>query len=329
MDKCPSFPTQIDSTMLSAFVSCPTKFLYEHVFHLATTGISPDLHAGGAFAHALEHIRGALYSDEKPIEEALLIGTQAFLEFWGDYEPPDDHPKSLVNTFNALVDYFDVYPPETDPVRPFMLSTGKPAVEFTFAIPTTVMHPETGDPILYCGRFDLLGYYNNVLFIIDEKTTKSLGGTWARQWDMRGQLMGYCFAAQQYGYNVSHALIRGVAIQKTQSKHLQAIAHFAQWQLTRWWDHANQHILRMTLYYKHAKEQFEKTGKASSIFESWPQSFADACSSYGGCAFMGLCASEEPDLWFSDFKIRVWDPLAKDPTAKSPKEVVTYAEGTW
>ncbi len=296
------FPNQVDNSILSTFDSCSRKAYWQYLLHLAPLNKSPDLHAGGAFALGIEVARRTLWVDGGSITDALEEATRAMMGFWGDYEPPDNHPKTFVNMVAALYDYFEVYPPHNDPVKPYIMSNGKPAVEFTFAIPTSVMHPHTGHPIMYCGRFDLLGYYNDVLFIIDEKTTKSLGAYWLKQWDMRGQFIGYCWAAQQYGFKVNHALVRGIAIQKTQFGHLQAINMYPNWQLDQW------HIM-MERKLKRMVQCFELGEGLDDHAFAWDMSFGDACASYGGCQFVPLCTSAQPDLWFSEYEVREWKPL--------------------
>ncbi len=311
-----SFPEVVDSTMLAAFDSCAQKFFNEYILCLASVGISPDLHAGGAFAHGLHHARVAFYGDGADRTTAAVVGARAFIEYFGDYEAPEGHPKDFVNTLCALLDYFEYYPFDTDPIQPIMLANGKPAVEFTFALPTEIMHPTTGQPIIYGGRCDMLGTYNSVGVVVDEKTTKAMGAAWAKNWSMRGQFMGYVFAAQQYGHTaVSTALVRGVAIQKTQYKHMQVIESYAKWQLTRWWTEVHRKIADMISYWDLMTD--EANGNPHRF---WPYSYGDGCSSYSGCTFLHLCTVEEPSQWYGDYAKRVWNPLEKDPTKDSPQE---------
>ena len=311
-----TFPEVIDSTMLVTFDSCAQKFFDEYILCLASTGISPDLHAGGAFAHGLHHARMAFYADGLPRTEAAIVGASAFIEYFADYEPPDDHPKDFVNTLCALLDYFEYYPFDADPIQPIMLANGKPAVEFTFALPTEIANPTTGQPIIYGGRCDMLGTYNSVGVIVDEKTTKAMGASWAKTWAMRGQFIGYVFAAQQYGHDVSTALVRGIAIQKTQYKHMQVIESYAQWQLDRWWTEVHKKLARMVEMFTAMQVHAES---ATHRHRFWDQSFGDGCSSYSGCTFLHLCTVEDPTAWYGDYARRIWNPLEKDPTKESPQ----------
>ena len=294
------FPHLVDSTMLSALDACEVKWLFEFGHHLSPLAINPDLHAGGAFSHAIESTRRAYYGDNLRADQALAIGIKALISFWGDFTPPEKNPKTCEAMIGALADYFREYPLEEDLYRPHILADGAPAVEFTFSIPTDIRHPETGDPILYGGRSDMIANYDDQwLCILDEKTTKAFYGDWASIWGMRGQFLGYCFAGQTYGYATTRAVIRGIAILKTKYHHLQVIEEYSQWQIDRWWETTNKKIAKMVQVWED---------------NSWTHSYGDACGSYGGCTFLPLCTSHQPEDGFSNFQRRVWDPLKKDPT---------------
>lgn len=307
----PEFPDKLDNTILSCYDSCRHKVFREFFQHLSPVAISPDLHAGGAFAKGAEIVRLAVWRDNMPLADALLLATREFIKFWGDYEPPFSgglsHAKTFENTLLALHDYFREFPPLTDPFQPYMIDD-KPAIEFTFAIPMNVIHPISGDPILYCGRLDLLGYHNNLLCMLDDKTTKGLGATWANKWTMRGQFFGYGFACQQYEIPVQTAVIRGVAIQKTQFKYATAIINMPQWQIDRWWIEANNKARDMV-------ECWNDYIMQDCDPEAFRHSYGDACTAYGGCVFEPLCTTHVPENWLSEYKYRKWDPLAKDPTS--------------
>lgn len=321
------FPEVVDSTMMSA-ASCPQKFFLEYVLKLSTQGKSVDLHAGGAFAHAIQHVRLAFYRDGCDLPTALGRGTKAFIEFWGDYEAPENSPKDFTTVITALYDYFRQYPPATDELQPFRKEDGTPAVEFTFAIPMEVLHPVTGNPIIYGGRADLIGKYHDLLVVNDEKTTKALGASWARSWQMRGQFLGYCYGAQKSGLDVSAALIRGIALQKTQFGHMEVLEQYSQHQIERWWRQINyrtQHLADLYKFSEPAIEEYRATGETKLIrqaHEAWPFNFGDICSQYYGCEMLGMCTSHDPTVWYKDFDVRLWNPLAQDPTAESPEPVM-------
>lgn len=323
-----SFPNVVDSTMTTTLDSCRQRFFNEYILQLAPRGKSIDLHAGGCLARGFEVARLALWRDGQPLSEALYQATEAMFEYWGDYDDSEeDTPKDFVNTVNALYSYFQEYPPETDPIKPYLFGDNNaPAVEYTFAIPMNLRHPDTGDPLIFGGRFDLLGYYQDFLAIVDEKSTKAMGPTWSKQWGLRGQFIGYVKAAQLAGIPVQHAVIRGIAIQKTQYKHMQSIEHYPHWLVDRWWGEIHSKWQQAINYYTAMKAAMQIDAPAGVQFNphpAWPMSFGDGCSSYGGCMYLDtLCRSENPADFYTYYSHRVWDPLHKDPTDTSPDEKV-------
>jgi PD-(D/E)XK nuclease superfamily len=308
-----SLPTYIDSSMLSTWRSCRRKFFWSHLNALYPSGKSVHLIAGGAFAAGMEAARRLAFSNpggRRPTHDDLLEAAfRAFAREWGDYESPEDSPKSLINTFEALAWYLKKYPPEEDIVKPLIRADGSPAVEYTFSIPIEEgpRHPETGDPFLFVGRFDLLGSYNGLPCIQDEKTTGGLGFAWMNQWKLRGQFMGYCWACQQTGHAVNHAVIRGIAILKGDYKDAVVIEQYPQFLVERWYQQLLYDLNDMCS----AWHGFKYAGEPSDLW--YPYNFADACSSYGGCAFDTLCAAKDPEPFFSNYVRHRWNPLNKQP----------------
>lgn len=291
------FPTAIDSTLRAAFVACPRKFELEYLRHWKAQRQSIHLLAGGAFARGLEVSRLAFWRDNESPERAIGLGAIALVKHYGTIEEPNESEKSLINMLGALCEYFTNYGFRTDSITPLFLEN-HPCVEFSFALPIPgTSHPETGDPILYTGRFDLLGLYNDQLFIVDEKTAGQLGPSWFNNWTLRSQITGYCWAAREYGHPVVGAIIRGLAILKKDYKHAEAIEYRQQWQIDRWLFQLRRDIERMV--------------------ECWKSGYFDynldsSCSSYGGCTFLPVCSSNQPERWLeADYVQRVWNPLER------------------
>jgi hypothetical protein len=295
------FPTVIDNTIREAFFTCPTKARYSFIDNLASPTPSVHLHAGGAFAAGLERARRAFYAEGKPEADAEKEGIETLIRVYGDFEAPDygsGSNKTVFRMMEALASYFAQYPMSQDRIKPFFAPNGEPAVEFTFTFEIPgIAHPETGDPLLYAGRFDMLGVRDDVLFVVDEKTTTSLGAQWTQQWDLNSQFTGYCAAAREYGYPVAGAIIRGIGILKTEIKHQQAVIYRPQWMIDRWFTQLRRDVLRMIEAYEN---------------DTWDFALGSACSAYGGCGFKQLCLSNEPERWIEgNFARRDWNPLAR------------------
>lgn len=298
-----AFPSLIDSSMLSS-AACHRQFFFKHCLNLASMGTNVHLHAGRVLARAVQEVRNAFYREGKTELESIYAGFEIFISEWGDYEPPafgSGKFKDFINVANALFSYFRQYPLATDEIQPYFRSNGDPAVEFTFAIPLPIEHPDTGEPIFYGGRSDMIGVWNKANAVVDEKTTYTFPDNWQKQFLLRGQFIGYCWAGQQSGMDTKAAIVRGIGIQQSGIKHLEARLLYQQWQIDRWHSQMLMKVRGLIESYKAYKEQG---------LDAIPMSYGDACSSYGGCEMMDLCTSEHPENWYNSFQPRDWNPLA-------------------
>lgn len=296
----PPFPTVVDSSLIAAFRSCPERARLEFLEHWKPRAQSVHLVAGAAYAAGLEAARRSYYEDGETLTNAQACGARALMVSYGDFQCPPDSAKSLERTLGALEFYFDQYPLDSDAAKPIRLPTGKSAIEFSFAEPLDVRHPETGDPILYCGRADMIVEYSDGKFLLDDKTTSQLGASWPRQWDLRSQFTGYCWGAGCAGIKVDGVLVRGVSILKTKYDTLQALTYRPQWQIDRW------------------KTQLARD--LSRLMGCWESGYFDfsldhACTEYGGCMFRKICLSTDSAPWLdAEFERRRWDPVLRTET---------------
>lgn len=295
----PPFPSAIDSTMLKTFRECPKKFEYEYLHHWKSRGSNIHLHAGKAFASALEEIRRSYFENKMTPEESLQRGAGALIKAYGTFEEPHDTAKTLPRMLGALEFYFQTWPLDTDPLRPHEWAPGKFGIEFSFASPLPFDNPETNEPVIYTGRSDMLAEMDGALYIEDDKTTSQLGASWVNQWDMRSQFTGYSWAARNVaGIPVQGTFVRGISILKTKYDKAQVITYRKPWEVDRWLTQVLHDLDRM-------KQAWE-----SGYFD-W--NLDEACNSYGGCLFRRVCTSPTPDLWLeADYERRVWDPLARE-----------------
>lgn len=307
-----TFPGVIDSTMRGDLSSCETKAYYSFNRKLGPKLGSVDLIAGGAFAKGLEVVRLGYYGAKMPLAEALHHGMLAAIEAYGDFQTPEGKEnKGVDRVVQALDSYFEHYPPATDHIQPMYDSNGKPMVEFTFAIPIPVNHPDTGEPIIVAGRFDMAGLYNNQIFGVDEKSTSQLGPTWNNKWNLRAQFTCYTWALQQYGRPAVGIIVRGVSFLKNSFGHSESIQQRPQWMIDQWYAQFVRDVERW---------------KNAYVTGWYDQNFGDACAEYGGCPFQRLCTSAEPENWIEGhYGVRDWDPLKKVPY-EQPKQNVEVVE---
>lgn len=294
----PFFPVAIDSTTIAAFRSCPQRAFRQYFEHWKPAAESVHLVAGGAFAAGIETARRMFFEEERPTEECVAAGLRALIERYGDFECPPDSAKSLERTAGALEFYFENYSLGKDGAHPILHGQGRRGIEFSFACPLPINHPVTGEPIIYTGRADMIAEAYNGIYVFDEKTTSSLGASWAKQWDLRSQFTGYCWAARESGLKPAGVCVRGISILKTKYDTAQILTHRSEYEIERWLDQTCRDITRMIECWKSGY---------------WDYNLDHACTEYGGCAFMQVCKSANPLAWLDTYFIkRVWDPLARE-----------------
>lgn len=302
----------VDSTMMSAFRSCPRKFYHEFVLGLRPRTVSIHLHAGGAFAKALETFYDAVHNKKLSTVDSL---NHAFIDFkksWGDsYLDYNEGPKSFDNVWAAVQSYVDYYPPFTDHLQPYRADNGQVTTEFSFAIPLEdpmfPRHPVTNDPFVYVGRFDMLGMLHGTIPCVkDDKTASAAGASWASQWDLRSQFLGYVWACQKCGIPLETVVVRGVVLLKREIKHVEAIKTYPRHLIERWYNQLANDLHRLVNCWN------------SNYFD---YNFGEACAAYGNCMYTSVCSSQFPDVWMNEYKIERWNPLLRVATADASDPV--------
>ena len=282
---------------MSSFRSCPQKAYLQYVEHWKPQTQSVHLVAGGAFASGIEAARNAFYCLDQSPEDAEAVGLQALIKHYGDFDCPADSAKSLERMCGALEFYFTAYPLGADSAEPITLPDGRRGIEFSFAEPLPILHPVTGNPLLYTGRSDMIAERAGGVYIYDEKTTTSLGPSWGRQWEMRSQFTGYTWAARRQGIRTDGCIVRGVSILKTKYDTLEIPTYRSDFELDRWEEQLLRDLKRMIAMWEEGY---------------WDFSLDGGCTEYGGCSFTRVCKSSDPQQWLPVmFEQRVWDPLAK------------------
>lgn len=309
----PVLPQYVDSTMLTAYRSCPRRYYNEFVRGIRPRAKSLDLHAGGVFASTVEFIYRRAHMDLGH-DMAVAAGEVFFYKMWGDYEILDpENPKRPDRVWAAIADYFATYGTTTDKIQPYIVDN-QPTFEFSFAIPLDgpgfPVHPESGDPFVLVGRADQLGQLDGLPIVKDDKTTKSAGDKWTKQWDMRGQFLGYLWAAQRMGIKANTFCVRGVVIQKTQIKQLEYIRPYSTTLIERWLETTRRDLCRLVSNWNEGAAPTPDLPNSGAGFN---YSFGNACHEYGSCMFVESCEAGDPEAWLSQFVEARWNPLHIDP----------------
>jgi hypothetical protein len=290
----PPFPQVIDSSLVSTFRSCEWKSWLEYFLHWKPRSPNIHLHAGKCYAAGLEAARIAFFVQGHSPERAQELGLEGLRGEWGDFEAPADSAKSLDRMLGALKFYFERYPLPSDLARPIKLGD-KHAIEFNFAEPLSVAHPETGEPIILAGRADQIVSFAGGTYIEDDKTTSSLGASWSRQWDLRSQFTHYTWAAQKIGIRVDGVLVRGVSILKTKYDTQETVTYRPPWMIERGIAQLERDILRMIEAWRSG---------------TWNMNLDHSCSEYGGCTFRQICLVQDGEPFLqTSFQRRRWDPI--------------------
>jgi hypothetical protein len=248
----------------------------------------------------MEIARTEFYINGASEADSVAAGLHALLTAYGDFECPADSAKSAERTAGALEYYFSHYRLGEDKAVPMTLPGGKRGIEFSFVEPLEVMHPTSGEPLLYSGRMDMMCDFEGMKLGEDDKTASQLGASWPRQWDLRSQFTGYVWGAARAGIKLDGFLVRGVSILKTKYDTLQAITYRPDWQIERWYGQLHRDAKRM--------------------IAAWEEGYFDfnldhACAEYGGCPFRGVCQMRDPQaLLEQQFQRREWNPITRTET---------------
>jgi len=296
--------------MISAFRSCPRKAFYGYFEHWKPGVESVHLVAGKAFAAGLEVARQAFYVQGQSADDAQALGLAALWLEYGDFIEPEGSPKGPLRMAGALEFYFASYPLGADGAKPHIFPSAAHGIEFSFAQPFPVTHPESGEPLIFVGRADMAADAFGGVFLYDEKTASQLGPSWLNQWDHRSQFTAYCWGFREAGFKPAGVVVRGVSILKNDYGTAQVISYRSGWEIDRWLEQTRRDVERM---------------KQAWLDGWWDYNLDHACNEYGGCSFRIICKSPEPEKWLPTyFHKRRWDPVARE-----ERLLKLQGDGTW
>lgn len=286
--------------MINTLRACQYRFSKEFLSHWKLSTPNVHLHAGAAYAKGLEVARRGYYESSLPADESMALGGAALIAAYGSFTPPEGTAKTVDRMLGALEFYSTAYPFASDAATPSLLPSGRRGIEFSFSSPLPIKHPETNEPLIYCGRSDMVADYAGERYILDDKTASQLGASWAGQWDLRSQFTGYAWLAAEMGVPVRGVIVRGISILKTKYDTLQAITHRPQWVIDRWLGQVVRDLTR---------------AKTAWLTGYWDYNLDESCNAYGGCSFKRICTSEDQTPWLNMyFERRVWNPLTRTET---------------
>lgn len=331
------FPRVLDATMLSDWRKCPHAFFRRHCQGLTRPRTNVHLHFGGVVAVATEVARKSyFYPDGHEFsaghenlrgvkfaatggDAALAVHTacEAAIQAWGDFDPPasptrSEANKTLASCLAAIIAYFKEWPLDDDLIS-IHVHDDAPCIEWSGAAPIPgSSHPETGEPLLYAGRFDMIGDYQRSAWGLDDKTTSvdPNSDSWRNQWRLRSQFTGYTWLAAQYGVKLDGFIIRGVGVLQASVRLGWCLTPRPSWMVARWLKQVQDDSERMCNQFT-TMRVCEEIG-AEQRGAPFPRVLDSACADFGGCTYLDLCSAEHPEDWTSNYEVAFWDPLRRE-----------------
>lgn len=215
----------IDNSSLELLTTCPRSMEYSRLFRRVSAGIKPSLNFGSAVHLALEW-RYRNCKNECP--DALEESEQGRLlsQFFLENPPPEDEFRNLNWAVEIVKHYNQVY--QVEPFNVLVDDEGKPMVEMPFALKLFDYkvnvkgshYDETQViPVYYSGRIDLPVMWDNLLTVIDHKTTSVLGDYFFKDQRVSPQQFGYVWAFEQItGMKVAQFCINAIRTREAPQK---------------------------------------------------------------------------------------------------------------
>lgn len=293
-----------DSTSLKLAETCLRKYQYKMIEGWQPRGLSVHLKFGLHYATALEHFYKHIALGATRDEALELVIHEALIETW-DHERdeagnrlPDtgqrwqsDHAtKTRENLIRTLVWYVDQFDDNT--IEVVKLSDGKPAVEYSFALPVD-------DGLIFSGHLDRVVTFSGDAYVMDQKTTGStITSNYFKGFNPDTQMSMYSFAGRMV-YNIA---IRGVIIDAASimvgfTRFERGFTFRTEDQLNEWYDDA---LATVESAHRATRENHFPLRTVS-------------CGMYGGCEFREICSRSpavRKNFLAGDFvKAERWDPL--------------------
>lgn len=300
--KLPLLQLAWDSVSRGAFNTC--KKYYEYVIIQGYASKQENVHfIFGIGFHAALELYDRHRANNKSHSESLNLAVRYTIQYTWDFQRKrpwlsDEPTKNRETLIRAVIWYLIQF--EDDPLETMILKDGSPAVELSFHY-NSHLNSITDEPYIFCGHLDRVAYWNDKIYIIDRKTTKTslLKDTekFFSNFKPDDQMSGYYFG----GKVIFDQPIDGIIIDAGQTavsftKFQRGFTYRTSEELDEWY-------YDTSLMLKEA-EECAKIGK----YRMNPK----ACSNYGGCPFRIVC-SEPPgmrqELLDAFFIKRVWDPL--------------------
>lgn len=303
------FPEIISNTDLSLWSECEMKWFRNRCQCLRKSEYNINLLAGIAFASGMEITRKAFYLENKTEQESIVLGRDFILKNLKVQEQENDlfgltakedveSPRRMSQAFEQ---YFSEWALEDgDEAIPFEFE-GETGIEHRLLAELPFLHPETGKPLLFKGKLDLLGKNSlSRLAMYDEKTCKGFSAKDQTLLELSGQFLGYGWLARKNNLKVNDAYIRKIAIQKTGIKFKEFHLLLTDYAIDNWYEAMLDKVSLMIEKYKSENKFIRDFGSGCSAF-------------YKPCPYsVGCIAQTGENELETNFQQLVWDYEKKE-----------------
>lgn len=290
-----------DSTSLGMLKTCPRLYQYVMIEGWGSREESVHLRFGIEYHKTIEDYDKAKAAGAKHTRAMNEAIGKCLIRIW-DWDPDTDTPagkyKNQNTLLSLLVDYFDTF--ISDAAETYIKADGTAAVELSFRFEldwgpqaaggeleyvdgqAVAEGPTPAQSYLLCGHLDRVVTFNDSLFVMDHKTSKTtLGDYFFDQFHPNNQMTLYALA----GKMVIHAPLAGVIIDAAQillekpNAFKRGMTYRTKEQLDEW--------LADLEYWLRQAEAYATAGH-------WPMNDT-ACDKFGGCRFREVC-SKSPQV---------------------------------
>ena len=299
-----------DNSALNTFMSCPRKFLYVHELCVQEKQESEAITVGSA----VHEFMAAMWKGKE-----FKACMKEFLQYW---ERPEAHPVpmnidhetigrrggqkySKEWLYILLNVYYDRFMLANEPFTIMHDSKDEPYVEMGFAL-------DLGDGI-FTGKIDALvrNKHTGKIWIVDHKTTlRPLNDSFTQTFNPNNQFTGYMLAVKELlGEMPAGCIINAIRVAQLRTIDQGAMAEkmFSRLYTHRTPEQLDARAIQIRAHMK-TIQMMRRMGP-----DAYYQNAPNACNTWGGCGFRGICLAHDVNvmesLVKSNYVHREWSPL--------------------